>query len=156
VNASVSRTNVTVSGVSSGASMATQLHIAFSKQISGAGVLAGPPYYCAGSLLSAAMCMSGPVTSISVSGIEKKLASFVSARSVDNTSNIIGDPVYIFSGKYDPIALPGLVKLNEKLYKSLNANIKTNYDLPATHGVPTEHFGGLCAVPNTANFINKW
>ena len=156
VDASVSRTNVTVSGASSGASMATQLHIAFSKEISGAGVLAGPPYYCAGSLLSAAMCMSGPITSISVSGIEKKLQSFVSAGSVDNTSNIIGDPVYIFSGKYDPIALPGLVKLNEKLYKSLNANIKTNYDLPATHGFPTEHFGGLCAVPNTANFLNKW
>jgi predicted esterase len=156
VNANVSRTNITVSGVSSGASMATQLHIAFSKDISGSGVLAGPPYYCAGSLLSAAACMSGPITSISVSGIEKKLKSFVSAGTVDSTSNIRDDPVYIFSGKYDPVALPSIVKLNEKLYSSLGANIKTNYDLPATHGIPTEHFGNKCAIPNTANFINNW
>jgi hypothetical protein len=156
VNASVSRTNVTISGCSSGASMATQLHIAFSNDISGVGVLAGPPYYCAGSLLSAAKCMSGPVTSISVSGIEKKITQFMSAGTVDDTSNIVNDPVYIFSGKYDPIALPSIVKLNEKLYSILDANVKTNYDLPATHGIPTEHFGSKCAVPNLSNYINKW
>ena len=156
VNASVSRTNITVSGASSGASMANQLHIAFSKDISGAGVLAGPPYYCAGGLLSAAACLTGSITSISVPGIEKKIKSFASEGKIDSTSNIVGDPVYIFSGKYDPIALPGIVKLNEKVYSIFGANIKTNYDLPATHGFPTEHFGGACAIPNTANFLNKW
>ena len=105
VNANVSRTNVTISGLSSGASMANQLHIAFSKEISGVGVLAGPPYYCAGSLLSAAACMSGPITSISVLGIDKKIKSFESAGTVDSTSNMVGDPVYIFSGKYELLYL---------------------------------------------------
>jgi hypothetical protein len=135
--------------------MANQLHIAFSKEISGVGVLAGPPYYCAGSLLSAAACMSGPITSISVLGIDKKIKSFESAGTVDSTSNMVGDPVYIFSGKYDPVALPSIVKLNEKVYSLFGANIKTNYDLPATHGVPTEHFGSKCAIPNIVNFINN-
>ena len=37
----------TVSGFSSGAMMATQLHMAFSSQIEGAGILAGVPYHCA-------------------------------------------------------------------------------------------------------------
>ncbi|UJR13347.1 hypothetical protein I4U23_000365 [Adineta vaga] len=155
VDANVPRTGVTVSGVSSGAAMANQLHIAFSNDISGAGVLAGPPYYCAGGLLSAAACMSGPVTSISVSGITKKIKAFESSGLIDSTANIVNDPVYIFSGKYDPVALPGMVKLNEKVYASLNANMKTNYDLPATHAVPTEHYGGKCAIPNLSTYINN-
>jgi len=155
-NASVSRTNITVSGVSSGAAMATQLHIAFSNDISGVGVLAGPPYDCAGSLLTTAECLSGPVTSISVPDIEKRIKKFESEGTVDDTSNMMGDPVYIFSGKYDPVVLQPIAKLNEQLYSSFNTNIKTNYDLPATHGVPTVNYGEPCAIPNTATFINKW
>jgi poly(3-hydroxybutyrate) depolymerase len=156
VNASVSRTNITVSGVSSGAAMATQLHIAFSKDISGVGVLAGPPYDCAGRLLTAAECLSGPVTSISVPDIEKRIKLFESEGTIDSISNIVGDPVYIFSGKYDPVVLQPIAKLNEQLYSSYNTSIKTNYDLPATHGVPTVNYGEPCAILNVATFINKW
>src|SRR5262249_61408216 len=44
----------TVSGLSSGAYMAVQVHVAHSARIKGAGALAGGPYYCAqGSLWSA-------------------------------------------------------------------------------------------------------
>jgi poly(3-hydroxybutyrate) depolymerase len=156
VNASVSRTNITVSGASSGAAMATQLHFAFSKEISGVGVLAGPPYDCAGGLLTAAECLSGPVTSISVPAIEKRIKTFEDRGTIDSTSNIAGDPVYIFSGKFDPVVLQPIAKLNEQLYSSFNTRIKTNYDLPATHGFPTVNFGEPCAVPNLANFLNKW
>jgi poly(3-hydroxybutyrate) depolymerase len=39
--------NVTVSGLSSGGYMATQLHVAWSSMFKGAGVIAGGPYYCA-------------------------------------------------------------------------------------------------------------
>jgi len=156
VNASVSRTNITVSGVSSGAAMATQLHIAFSNDISGVGVLAGPPYDCAGSLLTTAECLSGPVTSISVPDIEKRIKLFESEGTIDSISNIVGDPVYIFSGKYDPVVLQPIAKLNEQLYSAYNTSIKTNYDLPATHGVPTVNYGEPCAIPNVATFINKW
>ena len=42
VRAKFPRTNVTVSGVSSGGAMATQLHLAFSKDISGVEILTGP------------------------------------------------------------------------------------------------------------------
>ncbi|MDR3323541.1 MAG: PHB depolymerase family esterase, partial [Zoogloeaceae bacterium] len=39
--------NVTVSGLSSGAFMAVQFHVAHSSVVRGVGVLAGGPYYCA-------------------------------------------------------------------------------------------------------------
>jgi len=39
---------ITVSGLSSGAFMATQFSVAYSASIAGAGIVAGGPYYCAG------------------------------------------------------------------------------------------------------------
>lgn len=45
---------ISVSGISSGAFMAHQFHIAHSEHIMGAGIIAGGPYYCArGSILDA-------------------------------------------------------------------------------------------------------
>ena len=51
---------ITVSGISSGAHMATQLHIAYSDLFSGAAMLSGGPYNCAGGSLMTAMqsCMT--------------------------------------------------------------------------------------------------
>lgn len=156
VNAIVSRTNVTVSGASSGAAMATQMHIAFSEAISGVGVFAGPPYDCAGGLLTAAECLSGPVTSISIPDIVKRIAKYESEGLIDRTSNMIRDPVYIFSGKYDPIVPQPIARLNDQLYAVYNTSIKTNYDLPSTHGYPTYNFGEPCPILNVKYFINKW
>ena len=48
-----------VSGVSSGAYMAGQFHIAFSDRVTGAGLIAGGPYFCAEASVSTALsrCM---------------------------------------------------------------------------------------------------
>lgn len=154
--ASTPRTDVTVSGISSGGAMAVQMHMAFSKDISGCGIVAGPPYYCAGSMMTAAACMNGPIKSFSVPGILQKLKSFESSGSVDNLTYINGDSVYIYSGKYDIVALPSTVKLNQEIYSPLGAKIKTNYDMAATHGFATENFGKSCAVLNLDNYINNW
>ncbi len=54
---------VTVSGLSSGAFMAVQMHAAFSDRIQGAGVVAGGPYYCAeGDLIKALTTCMRPIT----------------------------------------------------------------------------------------------
>lgn len=39
--------SVTISGISAGAFMASQFHVAFSSRVHGVGMLAGGPYYCA-------------------------------------------------------------------------------------------------------------
>lgn len=53
---------VTVSGLSSGAFMAHQLHVAYSDRIKGAGMMAGGPFGCSNGLVCQAMvaCMSSP------------------------------------------------------------------------------------------------
>lgn len=45
----VDLTQTSVSGLSSGGFMTTQFHTAFSSTLIGAGVVAGGPFYCAGS-----------------------------------------------------------------------------------------------------------
>ncbi|MGH8498534.1 MAG: hypothetical protein ACRERV_06990, partial [Methylococcales bacterium] len=41
--------NTTISGLSSGAFMTAQLHVAFSHYFGGAAIIAGGPFYCSGS-----------------------------------------------------------------------------------------------------------
>ncbi|CAF1089685.1 unnamed protein product [Adineta steineri] len=136
------RTDVTVSGLSSGGAMTAQLHLVYSSTISGSGVLAGPPYYCAqGSSTRVDECF--------------QLQSYVSAGTADPTSNLKNDPVYIFSGRYDPVVFPDIVKLNRKVFSSFGTDIKTNYEMRTTHGYITDNFGGPCEFPDLKYFINN-
>jgi predicted esterase len=152
------RTNVTVSGLSSGAAMAAQLHLAYSSVFSGSGIVAGPPYYCAqgNTLIAITECLYGPAALIPVERLESRLQSYVSAGSADPTSHLKNDPVYIFSGTNDHTVATGVVQINEKIFSSVGARIKTNYEIPANHGFVTDDFGGPCALLNTANYINNW
>ena len=150
------RTDVTVSGISSGGAMATQLHLAFSKEISGCGILAGPPYYCAGNGFTMGICMNGPSWYISSSAIEWSMNTFYLEGAIDDPSLVMNDSVYIFSGRSDTVVNPGIVKLNEEVYSRLGANIKTNFDMKATHCFPTENYGNECSILNEKSYINKW
>jgi len=157
ITEAIPRTDVTVSGLSSGGAMTAQLHLVFSSTISGSGVLAGPPYYCAqGSSLRTDECLYGPASLIPVEKLLNQSQSNVSAGTADSTSNLKNDPVYIFSGRYDPVVLPYVVKLNEKIFSSFSTNIKTNYHMGATHGFITDNFGGICEFPDFKYFINNW
>ncbi|CAF0887424.1 unnamed protein product [Rotaria sordida] len=156
ITEAIPRTDVTVSGLSSGGAMTAQLHLVFSSTISGSGILAGPPYYCAqGSSTRVDTCLYGPVTLIPVEKLISQLQSYVSAGTADPTSNLKNDPVYIFSGRFDPVVFPDVVKLNEKIFSSFGTNIKTNYKMRATHGFITDNFGGLCEFPDLEYFINN-
>ncbi|CAF1122772.1 unnamed protein product [Rotaria magnacalcarata] len=156
ITEAIPRTDVTVSGLSSGAAMTAQLHLAFSSTISGSGILAGPPYYCAeGSSTRVDTCLYGPTTLIPIEKLTSQLQSYVSAGVADPTSNLKNDPVYIFSGRFDPVVFPDVVKLNEKMFSSFDTNIKTNYEMRATHGFITDNFGGLCEFPDLKYFINN-
>jgi len=152
------RTDVTVSGLSSGGAMTAQLHLVYSSTISGSGVLAGPPYYCAQNSATRAepKCLYGPATSIPVDKLIAQLQSYVSAGTADSTVNLKNDSVYIFSGLDDPVVNHQVVKLNGEIFSAFGTNIKTNYEMRATHGYVTDSFGGLCAIPDLKYFINNW
>ncbi|CAF1316151.1 unnamed protein product [Rotaria magnacalcarata] len=153
IEAKAPRTDVTVSDISADDSMTAQLHIAFSSEISGCGIVVGPPYYCAQDLN-----MNGPVTSVSLTNIQNKLKSYIGFNSAASTSNVTDDSVYIyiyiFTSKNDRVVVSSVVQLKGKIYSEFGARIKTNYSLSANHGFPTEDFGGKCETLNSVNHIN--
>ena len=152
------RTNLTVSGLSSGGAMAAQFHLAFSKDVSGAGIVAGPPYWCAEGLelLATTVCLFGPAALVPVSKLENQLQLYVQQGSADATSHLKNDPVYIFSGTNDHVVSPSIVKINEQIYTAFGAHVKTNYEVPSAHGFVTDNYGGLCELLNVMNYMNNW
>ncbi|CAN5293832.1 PHB depolymerase family esterase [soil metagenome] len=153
---------VSVSGVSGGGAMASQLHIAYSSVFKkGAGLFAAPPYYCAeGSLMAGLAC--------SISATEDKkpnVAKLVeqtrswSGNRIDPLSNLASTRVYIFSGSLDTRVKPMTVNETFNFYTSLipRENVFYKSDLAAAHSMVTSTYGNACdgyAAPylNNCNF----
>jgi poly(3-hydroxybutyrate) depolymerase len=159
---------VSVSGISSGAFMANQLHIAHSNGIIGAGMIAGGLYGCAVdhviddgvyalASLAVGPCMSVP-TLLRPVDFYKQLTDDLAAKGwIDPPSNLAHSRVYIFTGKADQVVNSKTVELAERLYLALHVpelRIKFSDDsLPAGHSWVTENFGNACDA-NTSPFIN--
>jgi len=118
---------VTVSGVSSGGYMAVQFNVAHSSVVTGAGVLAAGPYYCAqGSVVTAYFNCMTPGTWTPLPGIEQLRAQtevLARARSIDPTDNLAAARVWLFSGTGDRTVDPSVVDALRGFY--------------ARYGVPT-------------------
>ncbi|MEE6478125.1 hypothetical protein FKM82_011749 [Ascaphus truei] len=149
---------VSVSGLSSGAYMANQFHIAHSRRIVGAAMFAGGPYYCAvGNMMTALNACSKFPTSINVNSLKTYTQTYANSGLIDPVSNLANDKVFIFAGSRDTVVVPGVGKKLEEYYTSYVTSpggIKTVYDVPAQHGMPTDNYGGACGSTNT-NYINN-
>jgi poly(3-hydroxybutyrate) depolymerase len=100
-------TQITVSGISSGAFMAVQLGTAFSGTIKGVGVIAGGPFGCAQpsiipgqSIMTATgPCMVGPAPS--AAPLIKQAESLAQTGDIDSLTNLRGQKIYVFHGYND-------------------------------------------------------
>jgi poly(3-hydroxybutyrate) depolymerase len=145
----IEKGSVTVSGLSSGGFMAAQMHVAYSSLFDGVGVFAGGPYYCAlGSLTIATdQCMydlmGGPQTAKLIEYTNDQAAK----GTIDATSNMANDKVYVFSGSKDTTVYPGVVKTLEDYYAAyVNSTLNTKYNLAAQHCIPTLNYGETCSI----------
>ena len=159
---------VTVSGLSSGAFMAVQMHTAFSDRLQGAGVVAGGPYYCAEGDLSKALttCMrptampmampepepiSMPIPVLSGPPDGRELAAmarrFADEGQIDPTSNLMDDSIYLFSGTMDYTVYTSVVDATRDFYEALGVpSNKVEYiqSIPAGHAFITTAQGNQC------------
>ena len=144
---SINNKNITVSGISSGGYMATQFHVTYSSNVSGAGIMAGGPYWCARGDISRALgyCMSGG------GGTDPKLINeYVTQsqknNSIDNTANLKSDKVWVFHGAKDIIMANSVSRAIKDFYTQFTDtnNIKEVYDIQANHGMPTLSTGVQC------------
>lgn len=158
---------VTVSGVSSGAYMAHQLHVAHSATIHGAALFAGGPYACAagdfpGSTWRATnVCMNfnswtpfrGPPD---VADSLKAIAERAEAGRIDDPAHLADDRVYLFSGTHDRVVPRAVVDTLAALYRHfLPADaLAYRHDLPAGHAMITADFGNRRCEVTRAPFLN--
>ena len=153
----VDTSQITVSGFSSGGYFAVQFHVAYSKIIRGAGVIAGGPFWCAQNNLSIAFssCMKQPEL-ISVAQLVVKTYSLATTGDIDSTSYLKSSQVYTISGEYDDTITPGVVKKLAEYYSEFvtEGNINSIYTLPAEHCFPTEDYGNACGYLGSP-YINK-
>jgi poly(3-hydroxybutyrate) depolymerase len=139
---------VTVSGLSSGGYMA--VHVAHSSIVSGVGVIAGGPYYCAqGSVLTANYnCMNpGGWTPLpSVDLLHAETEALAKAGRIDPTANLAAARAWLFTGTRDRTVYSAVVTGLRSYYASYKTNVKLVADKPAGHAMVVEEAKNPCAV----------
>src|SRR5271167_2873684 len=162
---------VSVSGISSGAFMANQLHIAHSADVMGAAMIAGGLYGCAAlhatsdgvealASQAAGPCMSTPFLLEDVSFYADLVKTLAADAAIDPPSNLARAKVYIFTGGSDSVVSSETVEKGRDVYAALGvppANIVfEDHSGPAAkagHSWVTKNFGGKCSA-NKEPFIN--
>jgi len=163
---------VSVAGISSGAFMANQLHIAHSADIMGAAMVAGGLYGCAvqdvtsdGVLALASQavgaCMKVPFMLDDVATYKHRVEQLAAKRWIDPPANLVRAKVYFFTGESDSVVDSETIVKGEALYKALgvpDSNITfVDHSGPAAkagHSWVTVNYGGACDA-NTPPFIDR-
>jgi poly(3-hydroxybutyrate) depolymerase len=153
----------TVSGLSSGAYMAHQLHIAYSDHVAGAALIAGGPYHCAEGTLQTALssCMTpfaskGP----DVTALARHANEASKAGAIAPLSGLAGDRVLILHGKADQTVAESLSADTGALYRALSAfadpplRLREDFARGFTHTFPTVDAGASCETAG-APYVGK-
>jgi len=156
-------TQISTSGISAGGAMANQIQVAFSQAIMGAGIVAGPPYFCAMDLLAEALvsCTTQPGgISLELLYAATEMASALA--QIDNIGNLTKAKIMLFTGADDSVVVPGVMAITNTYYShfipSKNINF-INEVYQAAHGWPTNNYGNPCstfAAPYIINCNYDW
>lgn len=140
---------VTVSGFSSGAIMAQQVHFAWSDVIDGAGIISGPPYGCAEGKLDTALdrCLAPKGKGPDPAALAAVARDRAAKGLIDPLAGLAGDRVWIFHGSTDSIVAESVVAASTAFYETLGgATVESDFSHAAAHVFPTLASGGDCAV----------
>lgn len=147
-----------VSGLSSGAYMAGQFHVAFSETVIGAGIVAGGPYDCAEGQLVTALnrCTQTRIGTPDAAHLLGRAEGLAQQGAINPLTGLAGDRVYVFSGTEDSIVLPAVVDQTVAFYRAAGlpeSAIAYVDDVPAGHAFVTADHGSACAATEMP-FIN--
>jgi hypothetical protein len=154
-----------VSGLSSGAFMAAQFQAAYSGTLVGAGIVAGGPYYCAGSsaltpfvLNATTICMNPqPGMGPDAHALLEKAKVFARSGLIDDLGNLKKQKVYLFSGKADHVVITPVVDQTAAFYQLAGTpaqNIKYVQDINAGHAIITSNSKNVACADTAAPYIN--
>jgi poly(3-hydroxybutyrate) depolymerase len=108
-----------VSGLSSGAYMAGQFHVAFSTTLIGVGLVAGGPYGCAEGQLAGALnrCMQTSLGAPDPTRLHELAENLATQGRIDPLTGLAGDRVYVFSGSKDETVTPPVIARAVEFYR---------------------------------------
>ncbi len=128
--------------------MAVQMHVAYSRIVKGAGVIAGGPYYCAhGSALTAYYNCREPgfFTPLPATVLLKsETESSGAAGLIDPPSSLAGSRAWLFTGTRDRTVASSVVEALGAYYTAFKVQTVVTRDKPAGHAMVTESFGNRC------------
>ena len=155
----IDTSRVAVAGLSSGAYMATQAHMALNERIHGAALYSGGPYGCAQGNLDRALgpCMKADAAAPELSGLVANAKERAEAGEIDPLSSLQFDRVFIFHGTNDAVVNPALSALSAALYRELGgstAQVTLDDQRPIGHTFPTLATGSACEVTESP-FLGK-
>ena len=169
----VNAMETSVSGISSGAYMAGQFHLAFSTTVIGAGVVAGGPWGCASNGSGDSLLLGGfdnatralsscmKVTGGTPDGVRlaDAAATFADQHRIDPLVGLEGDRVYLFHGESDSVVAGPVATAVEAFYRAAGVDaddLRTIYELPggkAGHALVVDQDGSACDT-NASPFID--
>ena len=125
---------VYVVGLSSGAYMATQLHVAYSSTVRGSAIFAGGAYYCAqGSLVTAMLACMNDFQDDQVGKLEQTAQTWSDQGSIDPVGNLAGDPAYVYHGTNDSTVKASVTSGLTEFYRHFGVNVVERTTEPAGH-----------------------
>ena len=144
----------TVSGLSSGGYMASQIAVAHSRLVRGVGVFAGGPYYCVGIDLRRAegACMKGAPDYAASRREAERLAAL---RLIDPVENLKDVRAWILAGAADTVVQEPVVRATAQFFSAFNPG-GTVYEVQPGlgHGLPTRDYGVACDT-SASPFLNR-
>lgn len=177
----VERGRHSVSGLSSGAFMAVQLHLAHSACFAGAGIVAGGPYRCAESFRAAAVlaqdaytlnsayiCMS-PLTGRTAPDPARSIRLVREVEQdalIDPIAGLADQRVYVFTGTNDRVVHSSVVTATRDFYEGLYRDLgvtgaRLQQQLlfvghePAGHAILTDNHWDQDIAENQPPYINS-
>ena len=160
--------STSVSGLSSGAYMAEQIEVAHSKDIKGAGIVAGGPYACAETEASRQVpfwpsavlqnaqqalnqCMQTTAGTPDPKALAKRAEELAADGKIDPLAGLADDNVYLFSGNEDQTVTRPVVEAAAEFLKDAGvaATNLTLVEKEGGHAFITEQGGAACGITAT-------
>ena len=146
VTYNIDSSRVSVSGVSSGAYMAGQIHLAHSSIFNGVAIVAGGPYYCAKGEISQGLgpCMNGG--DMGLDALLDYARSASAEGAIDDLSNLDDDRAWVFHGALDTVMNQEPSVVAAALYTELMPDqaVTLVTDVPVVHGFPAVDADANC------------
>ena len=136
----IDKTQITVSGLSSGGFMANQLGYAHSSTFKGVGVFAAGPYPCAGHSNYTACMYNATISSSALNTMQADLNNW-SGTAIDAKSNVASQKVFLFVGLSDTTVGPNPMNAVRTQYLNNGvtaANLEYVQRSGTAHVLPTD------------------